>query len=132
MRFLRLALLLLMPLPLQAEGYLLEAIPERHLWQVFEIDGTPVPEAIPVTLTRLKEGLLGGQAGCNSFTLRMGEHDGRLFPGDFLTTKKMCQPAAMKVEWRFGAALEAVRGLALAEGVLSLADAEGRVRIRAR
>ncbi len=132
MRFLLLASLLAVPLAANAGAWLLDAIPETQVWQVFEIDGTPVPEGVEITLTRLKEGLLGGNAGCNRFSLRIGESDGRLFPGDFITTKMMCQPAVMKVEWRFGRALERVTGLATAGDTLGLSDAGGRVVIRAR
>lgn len=111
----------------QATPYPLDAIPEGRVWHVVQIAGKPVPTE--VTITRLKEGVLGGMAGCNRYTMRIGESQTELFPGPVATTKMACPHLA--TESAFVQAMGRIKALRVEAGALLLLDAEGAVLLRA-
>lgn len=129
MRFL--LFLMLLAGPAQANPYPLDAIPEKRLWHVTQIAGTPLPEGVEVNFTRLKEGVLGGQSGCNRFTMRIGQSPTQLYPGPVMTTRMMCDAAKMHAEAAFIEAMGKLYFLREAEGVLTLLAADGAVLLQA-
>ena len=127
-----LALLAVLAAPLAAEPYPLDAVPEGPLWHVTEIGGTALPAGIAVNFTRLKEGVLGGSAGCNSFTMRIGQDHKRLYPAPVALTRMACDSANMRAEAAFVAAMGRLFSLAHKGETLRLLAEDGAVLLRAR
>lgn len=109
----------------------LAAFGEGIEWQVTEINGTPVPEGVVVTMALREAGLIGGSGGCNRYNGRITVVDGGLHLGELAGTRMMCPPAQMQVEQDFHSTLPRARLSQVSGGVLELTDARGKVLIRA-
>lgn len=101
-------------------------------WEVFELDGQPVPEPARMTIGFAADGRLSGIAACNRY---FGEYalsgEGlRLSP--LGATKMACEPGAMEAERRFIDAAGRVDGFAIAEDRTLVLHAGERVLMRAR
>lgn len=70
---------------------------------------------------------VSGSTGCNRFRATYEADDAALSIGPAATTMRACPPPADAVERAVLAALDATTGYAIAEGRLSLTDADGRV-----
>jgi len=86
--------------------------------------GEPAPAAPEVTLT-MKEGRLGGSAGCNSYSagVTAGDAPGELALGPAVSTRKACPPPEMEVEDRYLRQLEGARRFGFQSGRLALSCA---------
>lgn len=101
------------------------------LWYVAQIGGAPVPEGVEVTMGMMKEGLIGGSAGCNRYNGRIAITDGVLHMGELAGTRMMCPPAQMQVEENFHAAMAEAREMARDGADLVLRNATGKELLRA-
>lgn len=109
--------------------------PAPHLdsgeWIVIEHldpDGRLAPIADGIRPSALfADGGVNGSTGCNRFRATYEADDAALSIGPAATTIRACAPPADAVERAVLAALDATTGYAIADGRLSLTDADGRV-----
>jgi heat shock protein HslJ len=73
-------------------------------WRIVAIDGTPLPERRPGTLSFDGE-RISGWAGCNRFSGGYAIENGRLVAGNVASTRMMCPPPLMEQETRLFALL---------------------------
>ncbi|WP_448500675.1 META domain-containing protein [Sphingomonas sp.] len=73
-------------------------------WRIVAIDGTPLPERRPGTLSFDGE-RISGWAGCNRFSGGYAIEGGRLVAGNLASTRMMCGPPLMAQETRVFALL---------------------------
>lgn len=129
----RLLLLVLIVLtrPVFAEGNALDLVTQTAPWRLTELASEPLPDDINVSIVRIKEGVWGGSAGCNRFTMHITQADGDLFPGPLITTRMACPARQMHVESRFIKAMAQLKTLRATHQELTLLDAQGTVLGRA-
>lgn len=100
-------------------------------WQVTEIDGTPIPAGIAVTVSAPEPGLIAGTAGCNRYSGPVAMRENQLHVGELVGTRMMCDPATMAVEGAFHSTISRARGLRLVGEELEFTDLENKPLIRA-
>lgn len=100
-------------------------------WAVFELGGEAVTGRSPTI--GFGDGRVFGFAGCNRYTGPVGFTGGDgIRVGAAAMTMMACPEPMMALEQRFAKALEAVSRWRVADGVLELLGADGRVVARAR
>lgn len=119
------ACLLATPAAAQAPG------PVGPEWIVEDIGGRGVVDRARVTIAFAGDGRVAGSDGCNRFAGGYTLAGAALSFGALAGTRMACAPALMEQEQRFHAALAAVRGWRIENGLLQLTDAAGVTVIRA-
>lgn len=95
-------------------------------WAAQEVNGSPVPEGLTVTLRFAEDGASGG-AGCNRFSGGYAESGDSLALGPFAATRMACTGPAMETEDAFFEAVQATRGFRRDAGRLELLNEAGEV-----
>lgn len=103
-------------------------------WSVAEIDGAPVPDGVPADVAFSEDGKVSGIAGCNRYGGDYAYKEGVLTLNRMIMTEMGCFPEdRMRFESAFHNRFQgALTVAAPGEGVLTLSDKEGSLRLRRR
>lgn len=95
-------------------------------WTLAELNGTPAAAGVETTLVFGEANGIGGNGGCNVYggSVSFGD-DGEIEISEVFSTMMACEDPKLGQEQAYFAALETVAHYTLAEGRLSLLDAEG-------
>ncbi|WP_237213135.1 YbaY family lipoprotein [Falsiroseomonas oryziterrae] len=100
-------------------------------WVAEDIGGRGAVDRARSEITFTPDGRVQGSGGCNRFAGSYTREGATLRIGQVAATMMACAPALSDQERRFFAALEAVRGWRVENGLLHLTDASGATVIRA-
>jgi heat shock protein HslJ len=110
----------------QVEG---QTAAEAVQWQLGRLAGEPVPEGVETTLF-LSGGEVVGNAGCNSYFGSYEIDDTSLtFPDPLGVTQMFCEGPGQDTEDAYLPLLQSTAGWSVADGILSLTDADGAVTL---
>jgi putative lipoprotein len=99
-------------------------------WIAEDIGGRGAVDRLQSTITFGADGRAHGSGGCNRFTGGYTLEGNSLRFGAMASTNMACVPAAMDQEQRFHAALAAVQGYRIENGILHLTGAGGATVLR--
>ena len=100
-------------------------------WKVIAIDGEVIntTETSPSLNLDLDNGMMSGNAGCNSIGGELQMDDCSISFGNVYATKMMCDDYSMSVEDKFLKVVNEVVGWSVENGELHLTDKEGKVAL---
>ena len=100
-------------------------------WQVQEVGGAKAAATPPTTLEIRSDGSYGGNGGCNTYRGNLKvDGAGAIAFAPAAATRKMCAAEIMDQEQKFFDALGTVKAWKIENGMLHLADQEGKHAVR--
>lgn len=100
-------------------------------WHVEYVRDRPVIDRSPASIEFADDGRFTGNASCNRMAGEYKWNDGVLELGRAAVTRMACPEALMEQEQRLLAAIGAVAGARIENGLLILEDIEGKLVIKA-
>ncbi len=104
----------------------------RGAWTVIEIDGTPIPADVPVTVNFAEGGQINGVGGCNHYGGTYAYKNGVVTISQMIMTEMACMAEErMGLEAKFHYRMQDDLNVSLQpDGALELRDEEGRLLMR--